>query len=144
MIRNITSKKLLLWRWTCTRVSWVRHCWCPIQLLLTDSPVVLIKAIRRHRAVRRAPHPYRFDSATASSRVFWRVVWSLGRTRLRAVPDRLPRGPPFTMHSGRNCRILALIFIAQATWFHGVCLRPPTNFRIKYQRGKKRIRIRIF
>ena len=73
---------------TCTHVSfWVRHCWCPIQL--TDFFVLLIKAIRQHRA----PHPYRFDSVTVSSRVFLRVVWCLRCTTLRAVPDQLPRGP---------------------------------------------------
>jgi len=40
--------------------------------------------------------------------------------------------------------MLALIFIAETTWFDGVCLRPPKKFRIEYQRGKKRIRIQIF
>ena len=39
-------------------------------LQLTDFFVLLIKAIRQHRA----PHPYRFDSVTVSSRVFLRVV----------------------------------------------------------------------
>ena len=105
------------------------------------SLVVLIEGmIRRHRA----PDPYRFESATDSSRVFRQVVWSLGRTTLCAVPDQLSRGPAFTAQSGRNHRILALIFIAQTTWFDGVCLRSPNNFRIEYQRRKKRIRIRIF
>ena len=107
------------------------RCWCPIQL--TDFPIVLIEAIRRHRA----PDPYQFDSATDASRVFRQVVWSLGRTTVCAVPDQLSRGPAFTAQSGRNHRILALIFIAQTTWFDGVCLRSPNNFRIEYQRRKK-------
>ena len=46
------------------------RCWCPTQL--TDFPIVLIKGIRRHRAL----DPYQFDSATDASRIFRRVVWT--------------------------------------------------------------------
>jgi len=107
------------------------RCWCPIQL--TDFPIVLIEAIRRHRA----PDPYQFDSATDASRVFRQVVWSLRRTTLCAVPDRLPRGPAFTAQSGQNRRTLALIFIAQTTLFDGVCLRPPKKFQNRISKGQK-------
>ena len=52
--------------WKRLRVATPPRKCCPIQL--TDFPVVLIKAIRRHRAVWRAPHPYWFDSVTDLSR----------------------------------------------------------------------------
>ena len=41
------------------------------------------------------------------------------------------------MQSGRNRRMLALIFIAETTWFDGVCLRPPKKIQNRISKGQK-------
>jgi len=105
--------------------------YCPIQL--TDFLVVLIIAIRRHRAVQCGGHPTLIGLTVRpirpASYYTARCAWS--------VTAWANRGPAFTMQSGRNRRMLALIFIAETTWFDGVCLRPPKKIQNRISKGQK-------